>query len=1059
MEEGMIQLFGPPAVVVQGEDRLAAMPAKGLALIGYLGMEGGSHRRATVAAMLWPDASESRRRGSLRTLLYELKNIVPGLLDVERQTVALAERTPYEIDLLQVRRLIRQESKQALWAAAGYLQGPFLKELFLDDAGTFEGWLRSAQEYWQVRGVEILQQAAAELLDAGRLQEARRTLEQLLRFQPWHEETHRRLMRLLAAEGEYAAALYQYERLVEVLAEELDLVPDARSVDLRHRIRQLRARPARNLPRQPTPFVGRERATARVQSLLASREHRLLSILGPGGIGKTRLALRAAERSRHLFLDGVYFVSLAGVKRSDSFYTPVAHALDLQSIKEGDIKAALIDHLRRHEVLLILDNFEHLVDQAGGLAEILQAAEGVQLLVTSRQALGVRWETKYRLDGLPTPAEDDPQPLAYASSRLFVSAARRADPDFQAEAHAQTIGRICREVDGTPLGIELAAALVGESGPEAIAEEIAHNLEALATTFRDVPQRQRSMRAVFDYSWALLTTAEQRDLSRLAFFRGGFTPEAARAVAGCPRTILIRLTAKSLLSEGDGRYDFHGLIRRFGREKLGATEAAAIAEKHAAYFAGEMAETTSQMVGFSQPAMIGRIRTDFADFRAAWDFALQEGKKDQLPPLLEGLVRYFDLTSLFRDGEALLEESEALLTDGEGTVAAVIRAAVRTARARFYNKQSRFEEAIAIVREIAENGAYPAGTRAAAYLEWGWALWHTGRFQEAEAPLAQGKRVALRAEAPLLVANILRNLGIVAWYQSQFDVARAHTQEAYKVHQGIGDLQGLADALNNLALIAGDEGDYRASLDLLRRAIEIKEEVGDRNGSAISLGNLGTLHVFLGMYDEAEATLDAAIALSEEVGNVENVGHSRINRCGLYVLQGRYEEAKVEAEESVQLARRLGDRHVEGYVLEFWGLAHEGAGEQIEAERLFRESLALRRETGLDEMVYHALGKLTYNAMLRQEHDEAVAYVREMEALADGGAFKNVRILQTGNFNCYRALAAAGDGQAPDYLRRAVGHLESQAGKIADPELRRSFLANIEENRLIMDAKREVFVS
>lgn len=1065
MSEGTIRLFGPPAITVDGEDKLQVMPVKGFALLAYLCLEGGSQRRERIATLLWADAPQSRSRASLRTLLYDLNKIAPGLLDVERQTVAVAAGHRYAIDLLEARRLIRSDDKEERLDAASHLHGPFLQGLHLDDAPAFETWLSAARERWRVRGVDLLQQAAGDLLLAGRLQEARGMLQRLLRFQPWHEETHYTLMRLFAAEGDYASALHQYKTLAGVLARELDVLPDARSVDLHNRIRQRRRRPRARLPQQPAPFVGRERVTARLQSLLASREHRLLSILGAGGIGKTRLALRLAQRSGHLFLDGVFFVSLAGVGPADPFYAPLALALGLQPINDGDVKRALLEHLRGRELLLILDNVEHLVDQAAQLAEIMQEAPSVQLLVTSRQPLGVSWETRYRIEGLPVPAEGDARPLAYASTKLFATASQRADPAFDARAHGESIARICRQLGGSPLGIELAAALVGKTSPREIADDLEHNLELLAVSFKDRPPRQRSMRAVFDASWELLDAQERQHLSRLAIFRGGFTREAAYQVARCPGTILRRLVEKSLLSEDDGRYDFHQLVRRFALERLAETDAAEMAEKHAAYFASQMSALAAQMVGHSQAAMIDGVGREFANYRAAWDFSLQrrtlhrggphQGQTDDMSPLLEGLARYFDLTSLFREAEAFMAEAGALLKNADGAAASHFLAAVRVARARFINKQGRFEEALAIVREIAGNEAYPQETRAAACLEMGWALWHTGRYADAEAPLAQGQPLAMRAEAPLLLANILRNRGIVAWYQSDFEAARRHTQQAYEHHKEIGDLQGMADALNNLALVAGDQGDYLASMDYLQQAIEIKEALGDLNGSAIALGNLGILHTFLGQYDQAEKALGAAIGLSQKVGNLENLGHSTTNRCGLYVLQGRFDEAKVEAQRALQLVRRSGDRFLEGYVLEFWGLAHEGAGELSEAESLFRDSLALRRETDLDEIVYHALGKLTYNAARQGKHDAAAGFIDEMETLRNGGKVKNVRVLQTGMFNCYRALKAAGDPRASGFLQQAVDHLESQAQAIVDAELRRSFLENVAEHRLIVAARGE----
>jgi len=1054
MREHFVRLFGPPAIRVGGQDKLPEMPVKGFALIGYLAMEGGTHRRDTIAGLLWPDTDDSRRRGSLRTLLYDMNRIAPGLLDVERQTVRIDPDSDFMIDLVEVHRLLESGAPDDRIAAAGFLQGPFMQDIYLDDAYTYESWLTNAQEHWQARSVDLLRSSARSLLMAGRTGEARALFEQLLRIQPWHEETHRGLMRLYAVQGDYASALHQYQLLASAMAEELGLAPDSQSTALQARIRQLRERPPHLLPQQPSPIIGRTVETGQVREMLAGREKRLITLVGPGGIGKTRLAIHVAHGAAYLFLDGVFFVQLASLRPDESFFSQIAQTLKVPNIQKGESKPAVINFLQGHEVLIVLDNFEHLVDQATDLSDMLTEVPGLQLLVTSRQPVAVRWESQYRLDGLSCAPEDSSDPLEYDANRLFVTTARQSAPNFDPKVHWPAIGRVCRQVGGAPLGIELAGGLAASAGPEAIAEQIESSLASLHAQARDIPERQRSLQALFEYSWQLLTQEEQEHLGRLTVFAGGFSPAAAAAVTGSSRRILRRLADKSLLIETDSRYEFHPLIQEFAAGKvaeMGAMDTSTTAASHTGYFQKEMAGILSNMVGISQPEMIERVRLDFANFRTALEHGLLYGEPAGLQPLIEGLTRYFDLLSLFKDGQALMKKAETLVADAGSPVLADIR----TAQARFENKVGRFDAAVAIAEGIATDETLGDRTRASAYLEWCWGLWHTTRIAEAEAPLAEGTRLAMRAEAPLLIAHLLRNQGIVAWFQSKFEEARAFTQQAHDLHKEIGDLQGTADSLNNLALISGDQGDYISCMDYLDEAVAIKHDLGDSNGEAITLGNLGVLYGYLGMHEKGVEVFNRGIAISRKVGNLENLGHSLSNRGAFYIILDRFEEAIADEEEALRINRQVGDSAVEGYTLEFLALAYENLENYEKAEEYWEECLALRRRIGLDEMVLNTLGKMAYNAARQGNQKAAAEYLAELESLLEGGNVNNVRIRQTGYYNAFRTLHETGDKRALEYLKKALASLRGQGEKILDEGLRQKFYENVQEHRRLLRAEKE----
>ncbi|MCB0257638.1 MAG: AAA family ATPase, partial [Anaerolineae bacterium] len=333
--------------------------------------------------------------------------------------------------------------------------------------------------------------------------------------------------------------------------------PTAETVALAQRLRQLAAGPRHNLPAQPTRFVGREAELDLLAQWLADPSCRMITLVGPGGVGKTRVALAAAEQQASNFLDGVTFLALARVNPASVddagilLITALVDALGLSSSRQQSPREHLLAHLTNQERLLVLDNFELLLGGVDVLVEIVQRAPGVKLLVTSQERLNVRWERMLAIDGLPCPASGaDPHWQECSAVQLFVQAARRANPAIAISAgDRESVVRICRLVEGLPLGLELAASWVRVQSCAAIADEIQHSFDVLKAHQRDRPARQQSMRSVFDHSWQLLSPAEQATLSQIAILQGEFTFPAATEVAGATWEVLSTLVDKSLLRQ------------------------------------------------------------------------------------------------------------------------------------------------------------------------------------------------------------------------------------------------------------------------------------------------------------------------------------------------------------------------------------------------------------------------------------------------------------------------------------------------------------------------------
>jgi predicted ATPase/predicted Ser/Thr protein kinase len=435
---------------------------------------------------------------------------------------------------------------------------------------------------------------------------------------------------------------------------------------------------ARNLPVQVTPFVGREAELAELDRLLSDPDVRLVTVLGAGGMGKTRLALQAAEAQAERapgdrFPNGVYFVSLAPLRSTEAIVPTIAEALGFTfyAAAGGGAAAAprqqLLDYLRQKQMLLFLDNWEHLLDGDGAadlVTDILTTAPDVRILATSRARLNVGGEQLFHLAGMEYPDWETPtDALEYSAVKLFMQSARRVRPDFELEADDLKYGsRICRLVQGMPLGILLAAAWVEMLSPQEIAAEVEGQMTGLGLDFlrtnrRDVPERQRSMRAVFDHSWSLLPERQQGVMQALSVFRGGFDREAAQQVSGASLWELMALVNRSLLHRAPtGRYTIHELLRQYAAEKLACWPEIekAVRDRHASHYAAALQRWGQDVKGPQRPAALAEMDVEVDNARAAWDWAVERVQVQQLDRAIEGLGWFYEVRLRFPEGDTAL---------------------------------------------------------------------------------------------------------------------------------------------------------------------------------------------------------------------------------------------------------------------------------------------------------------------------------------------------------------------------------------------------------------------
>jgi predicted ATPase/DNA-binding CsgD family transcriptional regulator len=455
-----------------------------------------------------------------------------------------------------------------------------------------------------------------------------------------------------------------------------------------------------NLPADTLPFIGRIAEINELLQQLTSEKYRLITILGSGGMGKTRLAIEVGWRLIHHFLDGIYFVPLAAIAAPDQIVTTIAAILGFKFNNGEQPRQQLFNYLQQQQIMLIIDNFEHLLDSGELLIDMLHHAPKVKILVTSREKLNVVGEVVHFLSGLAVPVDNSLEAIMAADSvKLFIETAQRTGIEVN-EQEIPIAGRICQLLGGMPLGILLAAAWVDTLSLAEIETELKTGLGILEADLRDVPARQHSIEAVFDYSWRRLTVEEQNGFARLSVFRGGFTREAAQRITGISLHDLQRLVHTSFIQhQPSGRYIIHELMRQYAEQKLKASdEYERVCEQHAQYFAEFMTPLGSVAWEQATPTMLEKVQADFENVRTAWRFQAERKNWTELRRFLDGVWLFFDLYSRSQEAIDLLEPL-LQLTTANNDDASLFRGQVLARLAWFYNDVGRGKEALAFTEE------------------------------------------------------------------------------------------------------------------------------------------------------------------------------------------------------------------------------------------------------------------------------------------------------------------------------------------------------------------------
>ena len=908
-----VRLLGGFSVTVgeRNVDESAWRLRKAASLIKLLSLAAG-HRlhREVVMDLLWPELGKKAASNNLRQTLHAARRILdrangPGYLVSENESIVLCPKSKLWVDVEafeQASDIARRSKGPSAYRAAIEL---YSGELLPEDR--YEEWAQSRRQELRQTFLSLLVEIAGLYEEHGteELEPAVQALQRVLAEEPTNEEAHVGLMRLYASSGRSEEALRQYGRLSEVLSSQLSVEPSASPRALREEIVAGRFRAgstqpagsptketaggarAHNLPARRTSFVGREREMLEIKRTLAMT--RLLTFTGTGGSGKTRLALEVARDLVGAYPDGVWLADLAPLSEENLVPQVVAQVMKVPERPGRSLTETLVGALRDKDMLLMMDNCEHLIEMAARLADaLLSSCPHVRVVATSREVLGVEGELVWRVGPLPVPEADPDHRLPatgelarYGAVRLFVERARLRSPHFELRSeNAQAVAHICRMLEGIPLALELAAARVGVLSVKQISERLDDALMLLRGLSRTNERRHQTLRGTLEWSYGLLSEAERTLFERLSVFAGGWTLEAAEAVGtgeGIGKkdvlNLLERLTDKSLVivietgDEGALRYRLLEPVRQYGRGKLeqgGDTESAR--RRHALWYLALAEEAEEGLIGSHYLVWLKRLKTEHDNMRVALRWFLERGET-----------------------ELGLRLAAALAKD-------------------FWRTHERLREG----------------------------------FEWLEAALAgEGDASPWRAKA-------LAHAGWIAWERLDFERSTALSEEALALSRELGYKEGAAAALYNLGMVAiYDQMRAEDAWSLFEECLVLRRQLEDEVGMARTLQKIGLISVIRRDFERAEALYEEGIELVQKtgdpVGRVVTLWLGGLASLGL----GNHESVRNRCREGVDVARQIEDTHAVAFIMHVLGASAGEEGLPVRSARLWGAAESILDTLGL----------------------------------------------------------------------------------------------------------------
>ncbi len=1041
-------------------------------------------------------SARANLRRTLYDLTQFLKEALgEDLLAVEPETIALRTDLPLWIDTVAFQQTVAawlpraaadcsldEAARAALVQAAELYQADFLEGFTLPDAPAFEEWQFFRRDELRQHYTRLLQQLMQCYEASGDSERAITYARRWLLLDELEERAHRRLMQLYAAAGQQAAALRQYEECTRILQQELDVSPKAETTALYEAIRlrrlpqatpsapaqstmqeprQFEAAPTINapgtgqwsaaggtnavgdepaprhpqqkLPTQSTPFIGRSQELQDLLRRLADPACRLLSLVGPGGIGKTRLALAVAQQLMDAtdgiepaetsgpafsdqtlvqacaaqFSDGIFFVPLQPITTASGLIAAIAEVLNFQFYSGEPLEQQLRHFLHDKALLLVLDNFEQLLDGAAILTELLAGARQLKLLVTTREALKLQEEWFHPLAGLrmpplitagtPTHGLSAESFAHYDAVQLFIQTARRVTVNFDPTQHEAQIIRICRLVDGMPLGVELAAAWLKVFTCAQIADEIERGVDILVARHQNVPERHRNMRVVMEQSLALLEEATQQVLQRLAIFHGGFDQAAARAVAGADLMILADLLDKAWIYQPhQGRYQMHELLRQFvgAQSTADPVLTAAVRRAHSAYYLHFLQAQEKALVGKAQLQALERISVEIENVQMAWQWFVQQQDWTATQQILEGIFWFYLMRRRSVEGadlfaQTIIHLAAPLAAQAPPDPALVAFQIILLRRVGIFyyflgdytTAQQHLEESLALSRQRADHAAVASALNVLGVIN-GW----QGHGEVAKAQLRECLALANELNDRQTAADAYHELAQILAHSGEFAEAKALTEQGLVLCRRLARPDWLAHALDTLGWITFCMGEYAASVAHYRESLAIFQELGHQLGISLALGGLGLNAWAKGdaHFAEARRLIEESLAICRTIGNRLQMASHLADLAKVLDDVGEHALALRHAQEGLTLAEAVGSPVFIAYNLASMGAALRNLGELESSRVRLRRALASAATAQLlpvQTIVLYEYAVLLHTETVAAVADQAIRRQKDEQAL------------------------------------------------------------------------------
>jgi len=874
---------------------ISSRPAQ--SLFAYLVLNAGtSHRREKLAGMLWSDSLEGTARDNLRHALWRIRKALPPKLKPEHLladdlTIAFNASSEYWLDVAVLEKVGETASADELIAALSEYQGELLPGFYDEWVILEREHLHSIFEHHMARLMSLLQDEKRwlDILDWG---------ERWIKLRQRPEPAYRALMTAHAAKGDMSKVAATYERCVKAL-KEFGIEPSEQTKELYKNLKSGDVSPkpilgikspitkevASNIPMPLTSFVGRQKELNEISKALSAS--RLLTLTGPGGVGKTRLAIQTANDSIKKFKDGVFWVGLVSLSDENLIPQEIAQTLNVSETPNEPLMETLKRYLKPKDVLLVIDNCEHLIKAcAEYIEQLLAECPKLKILATSIEALGLFNETTWQVPSLQLPELQNPLSLkelrTFASIELFGERASNARSGFVLdEGNAASVAQICRRLDGIPLAIELAAARIKVLSVGEIASRLDDRFSLLTSGSRTAIPRHQTLRATIDWSYDLLTDPERVLLGRLSVFAGGFTLEVAEAVCsqGLKRSdildLLGHLVDKSFViveagqESAETRYRLLETIRQYALEKLiGTGEAPATREKHLGFYLNLAEASEPNIFGSESARWFARLDKEIDNIRAAMEWATNSGTADAALRIAGSLVYFWFASGLL--GSEWNDRVQQALSRPEGGRRTLGRAKALNGLGFMYwtdvypaDKRVELEEALSIGKELGDRWNIATALRNLGLLEN-----ILGNYAEARSFLEQSLKVwrDMGSEGEMGSAWTLNFLGDAALNHGELEWARSLYEEAVAILRRPGDVNFLAYAVRRLAQLLWREGDYETASELCKESLKLNQEVDDPRGVMACLAGFAAIIVAQGKLRQAAQLMAAVEAQLSSIG-------------------------------------------------------------------------------------------------------------------------------------------------------------------------------------------------